>query len=72
MNLESGVDVSDVVDRNKFNLLRRTDLIEDFIKFSTLVTSSDKGAGRIKETPMPFEGNDITSRLVLFFEEKGL
>jgi hypothetical protein len=69
MNLKPGIDVSDVVDRNKIDLLMGANLFKDLMKFSTLVTSSDKGACRIESRPLPFEGDHITSRLFLFFEE---
>ena len=72
MNLKPGIDVSDVMDGDKLNLLVCPDLLKNLIKLSALLTSTDKGTCGIKSESIPFEGDHITSHLFLFFKEKGL
>jgi hypothetical protein len=71
MNLESGIDISDVVDRDKFEILMRPDLFKDLIKISAHLASSDKRTRGINSETIPLKRDDISTRLLFFFEEKG-
>jgi hypothetical protein len=69
-DLKSGIDVSDVMDGDKFYDLMGIDLSQNLIKLPSLLTSSEKGSCRIKGISSPFERDDIASHLSLFFEKK--
>jgi hypothetical protein len=69
-NLKSGIDISNMLDRGKFQLLMNPQFLVNSPKLSTRLASTDKRPRGIERKSVSFEGDYITSRLVLFFNEE--
>jgi hypothetical protein len=71
MNLKPWVDIPDMMDGDELHLFMCPDLLEDSVKFPSLLAPSDEGSSGIKGQSIPFERDHIASDLFLFFKQEG-
>jgi hypothetical protein len=69
-NLKSRINVSNVLNRDKFHFLMNVQFLANSVKLSTRLASPHKCTRGIKLESAPFEGDHIASHLVLFFKEE--